>query len=441
MKAIIVPGVTDLNKGDQALVWESHHLAFDTGLFEQIFIVDSGETQKEKELLTSQSKQKGFSFIENILPHPRRGKHLEGYRRESYFEFARMVLNASMDFLKTWFLLQFCNNQKIVRLFYNKKITRTIKSFADSDVIFVKGGGFIHSYGELTAPYLMWYFLFYIRLALRLNKKVIFLPNSFGPFEGIFVKPQVKKVLRKVHLIYAREAISAKALSELLKKEVRVQNDLGFFLKESNSKVVEELLAKYRLNGKKIIGITVRPWRFPGLENADQLYLNYLQAIRALINHILKNHEFTIVLCNQSLGSNSHEDDRNAIQEIMHYFKNNKQVIWLNEDLPCDILKTLYSHFYFFIGTRFHSVIFSLTSQVPAIAIGYGGNKAKGIMGDFNLEEFVMQIEKVEAKALIEMFELAIISYDHTKMKLSIAIEKVDKNRSEMINDIIQVVS
>lgn len=441
MKAIIVPGVTDLNKGDQALVWESHRLAYDTGLFEQIFIVDAGETQKEKELLTSQSKQKGFSFIENILPHPRRGKHLEGYRRESYFEFARMVLNASRDFVKTWFLLKICKNQKIVRLFYSKKITTTVKSFDDSDVIFVKGGGFIHAYGELTAPYLMWYFLFYIRLALRLNKKVIFLPNSFGPFEGILVKSQVKNVLRKVHLIYAREAISARTLSELLKKDVKVQNDLGFFLKENNSKVVEELLAKYQLSGTKIIGITVRPWRFPGLENADQLYLNYLQAIRALINHILKDHEFTIVLCNQSLGPNSHEDDRNAIQEIMHNFKNNEQVIWLNEDLPCDTLKTLYSHFHFFIGTRFHSVIFSLTSQVPAIAIGYGGNKAKGIMGDFNLEEFVLQIEKVEAKGLIEMFEKAIKSHEDIKLKLNKAVEKVEENRSEMINDIVQVVN
>ena len=51
MKAIIVPGVTDLNKGDQALVWESYRLAKETGLFDGISILDTGETDQERELL------------------------------------------------------------------------------------------------------------------------------------------------------------------------------------------------------------------------------------------------------------------------------------------------------------------------------------------------------------------------------------------------------
>ena len=47
MKAIVVPGVTDLNKGDQALVWESHRIAVDTKLFSEESILSLGDTKEE----------------------------------------------------------------------------------------------------------------------------------------------------------------------------------------------------------------------------------------------------------------------------------------------------------------------------------------------------------------------------------------------------------
>lgn len=436
MKAIIVPGVTDLNKGDQALVWESYRLAKDTALFDEVFIVDAGETDHEKQLLISQSQEKGFHFIENILRHPRRGKHHNEYSKETNSEFSRMAFNGLADFIKTWFLLQIANHPKLVSIFYSKKTYTTLKTFSETNAIIVKGGGFIHSYGEITSTYLMWYFLFYLRLALKLKKKVVFLPNSFGPFKGFLVKYQIKKVLKKVDLIYAREGISAKSLSELLEKEIKIQNDLGFYLKNEENKTCEEILKKYNLLNQKIIGLTVRPWRFPGQENANHLYRNYLQSIRDLVSHALMNEDYKIVLCNQSLGPNAHEDDRNAIREVMTFFKNNKRVIWIDENLPCDTLKALYSHFYFFIGTRFHSVIFALTSAVPSIAIGYGGNKAQGIMGDFDLNEYVVQIEKINSEKLIEMFDHAIENYDAIKDSLTNPMNLLQERRNRMIAEI-----
>src|SRR5690606_12214726 len=64
----------------------------------------------------------------------------------------------------------------------------------------------------------------------------------------------------------------------------------------------------------------------------------------------------------------------------------------------------VYSNLDFFVGTRFHSVIFSMTSCVPSIAIAYGGNKGRGIMQDFNLSEYVIHIDDVNKEDLLEMF-------------------------------------
>lgn len=436
MKAIIVPGVTDLNKGDQALVWESHRLVKDTNLYDEIYILNSGDNDQEREELCKQSEDHGFKMINNILHHPRRGKHKDNeHIKESSLELLKQIKNASLDFLSTKTLIEICNNLPMVKELYSEKVYNTVKEFSEADAIFVKGGGFIHAYGEKTAPYLMWYFLFYVRLAKKLNKKVIFFPNSYGPFEGLTVKKQVKSVFQKLDLTYAREHVSARSLGDLLGKNIPEEMDLGFFLQKDNLKQAEEVLRKYDLSiGDKIVGITIRPWRFPGHKDPEKLYGNYIDSVVTLTNHIL-NKGFKVALCNQSLGPNSHEDDRNAIKDLLKQV-NHPNVRWINENLTCETLKAVYSNFYFFVGTRFHSIIFSLTSLVPSIAIGYGGNKAKGIMGDFDLNKYVIQIHEVNSTELINMFDDAILNYDSIKESLKSSMKLVENSRGRLIEDI-----
>lgn len=436
MNAIIVPGVTDLNKGDQALVWESWRLAKDTSLYDTVYIVDAGENAEERMLLCKQSEEHGFKLLENILKHPRRGQHNSGeHIQESKFELLKQVKNAVLDFKSTRHLISICNDLKKVKKDFDDKTYRTVKEFHNAKTVFVKGGGFIHAYGEKTAPYLMWYFLFYVRLAKALGKEVVFLPNSYGPFEGLTVKKQVKSVFEKLDLIYAREQVSANSLGELLNKKIPVEMDLGFFLETGDQNEALRVLKKYNLTeDDKIVGITIRPWRFPGLMNPEELYRKYIKSVVDLTQYILSK-GYKVALCNQSLGPNAHEDDRNAIRDLLAQVQH-PNLIWINENLTCDLLKAVYSNFYFFVGTRFHSIIFSLTSKVPSIAIAYGGNKAKGIMGDFNLDGYVIQIQDVEAEKLIKMFDSAIAEYNIIKSKLGKSLSLVNESRNRLIKDI-----
>ncbi|MEN5434781.1 polysaccharide pyruvyl transferase family protein [Sphingobacterium faecium] len=436
MNAIIVPGVTDLNKGDQALVWESWRLAKDTGLYDEVFILDAGDTLEERELLCKQSEEQGFKLLENILKHPRRGQHKSGeHIKESKFELLKQIKNAGLDFSNTWYLIKICKDLEKVKRKFDAKTYRTVEQFHKAKTIFVKGGGFIHAYGEKTAPYLMWYFLFYVRLAKALDKEVVFLPNSYGPFDGFTVKDQVKTVFNQLDLVYAREHVSATSLSSLLGKEIPVEMDLGFFLEKGSQEEALKVLEKYNFSSEdKIVGITIRPWRFPGLTNPEELYKKYILSVVELTKHILSK-GYKVALCNQSLGPNSHEDDRNAIKDLLKEVQD-PNVIWINENLTCDVLKAVYSNFYFFVGTRFHSIIFSLTSLVPSIAIGYGGNKAKGIMGDFRLDNYVVQIQDVYPEQLIKMFDQAISEYSEIKIQLEESMSLVMKSRNRLLSDI-----
>ncbi|MBV9179535.1 MAG: polysaccharide pyruvyl transferase family protein, partial [Nitrososphaeraceae archaeon] len=80
-------------------------------------------------------------------------------------------------------------------------------------------------------------------------------------------------------------------------------------------------------------------------------------------------------------------------------------------------LKSLYRSLDFLIGTRFHSVIFSLTSYIPALAIEYE-YKTSGIMKDLGLSEWVIPIEQVTADNLYKKFTQLSIQSDSYKQKL-----------------------
>ena len=436
MKAIIVPGVTDMNKGDQALVWESYRLAKDTQLFEDIKIVSNGDTPEEYASLCSQSIQKGFGLVDNILKHPRRGWHPDGNTtKESKRYFLYQAFNAFRDFVAGSLLLVVCNNILLTSILFSKKTSSTIRAFMAADVIFVKGGGFLHAYGEVTAPYLMWFFLFYIRLAKRLKKRVVILPNSYGPFLGLGVQWQLKAALSSLDLVFARESVSSDALGNLLHKEIEEFPDLGFFLMNPAVDLGSRYFHKYGIDDpSRTVGITIRPWRFPGADNADERYDAYIDSVIEVADYINKL-GYQVVFFNQSIGPNKHEDDREAIKYLLGRCGDKSQkYVWVNEDMTCEELISCYSKLYAFIGTRFHSVIFSMSCSVPSIAIGYGGNKAKGIMGKFNMDELQVSINDVTGASLISRFDLLSGNYQDLVESLRKSAHAINVERTRLID-------
>lgn len=439
MKAIIIPGMNDMNKGDQALIWESVRLAEDTGIFSTIKVMSGGDTPEELEALCSQSRSKGIKLVYNILPHPRRGKHLQDFR-EGLFSRFRLAINAVSDYVSLLFLVKNIDRPVLLSFFFDQNVLHTLREFRETDVVFVKGGGFIHAYGEMAAPYQMWYFLFYLRLAHQLGKKVIVLPNSFGPFEGLAVKNQIKEVLSKTAKVYARERKSSEQLGKLLGQTIEVMPDLGFYLKSNSDKKLSDIIPPHLFEkGHLKVGFTVRPWRFPGSDKSKILYQKYLESVSSLVEAVTHQGDLAIFF-NQSVGPNTHEDDRIAIAEMMQRFNNNPSVIWVDENFKCDELQALYGELDLMVGTRFHSVIFSMNSEIPSLAIGYGGNKASGIMGDFELNEYTVPIDDISPDILHKTYHKLKDNRELVKRQIGNMRIELDESRTALINEIKSIV-
>ncbi|MGH2101406.1 polysaccharide pyruvyl transferase family protein [Aerococcus urinaeequi] len=415
-KFIIIPTTTDLNRGDQALVWESRKMVDSSQKNDEFFILTEDKESGE------QSENEGFTALRPILKHP--GRKSRKSNNEVYG--LRLILSwglvAIFDLVFSLLLLNKLT-RKISKKFISQDTKRTLEIYEKADAFFVKGGGFIHSSGKLTDTYTVYYQVYNIFLAHALDKKVYILPNSFGPFKGMGVKWLVKKAFNMCEIVTVRESISQQMVAEI-GVDSELYPDLGFGLQKSNFKYkkLEEIKSKY--TGFKFVGITARPYRFPNSDNPEQAYINYVNEFATTAKWLFDNN-FLPIFIEQTLSETTHESDISAIKDITKNLNTGTYSIISDASLNSRELKKIYSQMDYVIGTRFHSVIFSLSENVPAIAVTYGGNKGQGIMRDIGYSEFAIPMGEVDSNALITKFKKLVKNTDKIKLGLSEEMKKI----------------
>jgi colanic acid/amylovoran biosynthesis protein len=439
-KILVVPGNTDLNRGDQALVWESIKLFEDIMPNIEVYLYESGSTIEERKLQKIQTEALNYKFVTRILLHPRvkntSKKKTINYSRATYIKWG---LTAIKDLILTLFLLSklsFLN--KIGRHFLSDSQKASLDLFPKLTALVVKGGGFLHSYGKIYDAYVMYYFLFDLMLAHRHKIKTFILPNSIGPLKNKVAKYLVKRVLSKSAFISVRENVSKNFVMQNLEIEAYKYPDLGFFLESSDFNSKNYLKKEGFDFGKKNIAITLRPYRFDGFDNPDKLYSEYINEILLFIKHQVNN-DYNISLVAHTLGPSAHEDDRLALKDVYSLLddKLKESVFYFEDfDLSCKELQKIYSHFDIMIGTRFHSVIFALNAKTPSIAIAYGGNKSYGIMKDIGLPAYVVGIENVKANALNELVYKLTENKNNYLKHLQSYQDLLVKQRKDLLRDI-----
>jgi len=298
-----------------------------------------------------------------------------------------------------------------------------VSKIRDSRLLMAKGGHIFLGTSWKFLPYLF-NVSFYLLLSKRLKKTVIISPQSFGPFGTYIGKKIMKWVIRSVDLIMCREETSIKLLKELEPKtstdKILFFPDLAFnpYIKgikvnNSPSNIIKQ---KNLLKIKGSIGITVRQLNFTS-NSQDE----YLLAISKLCEDLIESGE-KITIFPHVIGPIYFEDDRQPSKKLYSSLANRypDSVFLFNDKYDALELAYYYSLLKIMIGTRFHSVIFSLREKVPAFAISYNGPKAD-IMNLFGMKEYMIDKEDVTLKNVQDMF---------------IKVSRLIKEREELSNSI-----
>lgn len=431
--SLIIPKCTDLNRGDQALVLETLRIIRDTYNSNEIYMMTSGES--------TQCVNEGLKTFSDILKHPSRFSKESSNIKYTFMLKIRWGIIAVFDLLVSLLLLNKIS-RGILYPFLNKETKKSIKLYETCESCFVKGGGFMHDYnGGMIGIYTTYYQMYHILFAQKFNKPVYIMPNSYGPFKSDISKKIVNKILNKCKLVTSRESISANSDTNGLNRNIELYPDLAFFLENNDDfNAVQYLKDKnIDIENEKYIAITVRPYRFSEYDNPKEKYDKYKKAFISFIIWLnSKNYKPLLVV--HTRAENQHENDESCIREICELIEDKSMYKILKDDmLSCRDLKSIYNCCQYVVGTRFHSVIFSMTNKVPAIAVTYGGNKGEGIMRDVDNYKYAIKISELSFETLKNKFQELEKNRDLVIKNIENYLIRADESKKTLINRINEI--
>jgi len=315
----------------------------------------------------------------------------------------------------------------IKKLFYKNQ---NIEQIQTSDIILSAGGGYLYSSrkGPLGVGFIN--ALYHIWLATKLKKKIILFPQSVGPLNYFLDRFILKKVFNRVDYFYSREHITTHLLKNS-KVKMEQLPDVAFSLEPSTTPFIDEKINTSQDVLK--IGITVLDWRFAHknstLEDID-MYLfkiaNALNTFKTETSKKIKVYIFPQVTVDKKDG------DVIPSKILLDKIKHDVEIFYLDKIEDPKELIYLYSKMDLFIGSRMHSVIFSLVGNVPSIALAYQP-KTTGTFDLVNLNDFVLDIKSFTEEELKDKIHQLLIL--KTKSKETIKIE-IDSIRNKIIKSI-----
>lgn len=292
----------------------------------------------------------------------------------------------------------------------NRELKNLCQLYDKSDLILPVGGGYLRSQKKGIGSILNVALLLHpILLSHVLKKPTILYTQSIGPFTSRLEESMVSRILNScVEATLVREDTSAELLKHIgVSKNIYRGCDSGFAFKARHASYDLHKL----LNVKKdrfIVGVTARRW----LSNTAQS--RYEHALAKTVRYIVTNYNAVVVFIPQ-VTAEFHGDDDRIVHKRIHQFISDLQGVYvIDEKLNHYNIKAAYDSLDFVIGTRFHSVIFSLTSYVPVIAIEYE-HKTGGIMHDLGLDKWVLKMEEVNSNNLCKKIDMLI--KDHKKYR------------------------
>jgi colanic acid/amylovoran biosynthesis protein len=336
---------------------------------------------------------------------------------------ASCVANISIDPKTSRFLKLFSAFKLLRMLNSNQKGVDADYDWAD--VVVSCGGGFLLSHGFSAA---LMQHLVQIKVAFDYKKPVIIYSQSIGPFYNSQMQTLAKRVLDKVDKIYIREKISKEWLKKINceNKSLTIVPDSAFCMEAQQSELVDKMFNEIKENHNgPIVGLTARDWNFPEVNDTAFYRKKYINSIQETIKFIEEKYNGKVLLMPQVLGPNPFNDDRIISKEILDGI-NSKYAELINYDFHPRELKYFYSKMDMFIGTRMHSNIFALSSNIPTVAINYE-HKTKGIMELLKLDDYVLDINDITAEGLIKKTENCWNKRDLLKQHLEENISNVIK--------------
>ncbi len=234
------------------------------------------------------------------------------------------------------------------------------------------------------------------------KKPLIFLPQTIGPFNTIYGKYLSKYILKRLNDFYVRDDAAFEFLD---KAKLKPKSHVDVAVKMKPKPVKLQLRQIDEKQTGKIFGININGLMYFDTYGFATYKSNYKKIIIEIINFII-NEGFKVILIphTYTIQGKSVENDYTAIRDVIKQLsKYNKNMLdYLAEEYDAQEIKHIISQVNLFIGSRMHSCIAALSSNVPTIGIAYS-YKFKGTFKQFNQDNYVVNMQDISLNEIRDL--------------------------------------
>lgn len=253
------------------------------------------------------------------------------------------------------------------------------------------------------------------------NKKIIFLPQAWGPFDDSF-KESITKIVQHSDLLIARDATSKANIEELTGLSgIKHYPDFSNLLSPKDPSTYGISLPS------QSVAIV------PNCRMLDKMSADDSQ----MYPHILKHFISDLVLKGYHPFFLMHEGDgdKKIAVEVNAMLDNEIDVVGHEDPL---VLKGIISKCDFIIGSRFHALVSALSLGVPVISMGWS-HKYNLLMSDYGLNKYLVK-SGVTLDECSELLASMLTELELLKSSVS-AYATVEKDKSRaMWKDVISAI-
>ena len=240
---------------------------------------------------------------------------------------------------------------------------------------------------------------------LLLKKRVMKYSQAMGPFNNPINRFFAKLILPKIDLIVARGEITKKNLETLNLNNVTLAADAAFSMdvgREAYNLARDYL--RDDLSKRNVLGVSPSSVIETYCEKNG---INYPRIMAEFINYVIESKDFNVIIIPHSIRRYTLKKKNNDLvvsRDIHNLVKNKSRCILISDELTAEELRAVISHCNFFIASRFHAMISSLSMKIPTLVCGWS-HKYLEVLRMFQLDDYAFDYAKLSLDTLIEKFD------------------------------------
>lgn len=280
-------------------------------------------------------------------------------------------------------------------------------------------------------------------LVIFLRKRLILLPQTYGPFRRSLTKALAKYVLNYASLIYSRDQASVEYAKSLLNTpmgngKVRFAPDVAFILDSQKPSDMDiGLLLDVRTNESVVVGINVSGLLCYGRyaeNNTFGLKEDYRRIICRIVDFLMAKKNVLILLVShmspppEMAEVERIENDFAACISIYKEFSTiyPQRIFIVRGSYNHSQIKYIIGLCDFFIGSRMHACIAALSQGIPVVGIAYS-KKFEGVFETIGCKQMVADMHHSGTDEILDTVTRAFEQRETIARHLEVVIPEVQK--------------